>query len=45
MHVTRKSGRWLPVRIDAFEKWQASLLEESVKRLGVLLAPGGCVYR
>jgi hypothetical protein len=21
MHVTRRSGRWLPVRIDDFQKW------------------------
>jgi hypothetical protein len=45
MHVTRKSGRWLPVRIDDFEKWQASLLEESARRLGAALAPGGRVHR
>ena len=45
MHVTRKSGRWLPVRIDDFEKWQASLLEESARRLDAVLAPRGRVYR
>lgn len=45
MHVTRKTGRWLPVRIDDFENWQASLLEESAKRLGAVLAPSGRVYR
>ena len=45
MHVTRKSGRWLPVRIDDVEKWQASLLEESAGRLGAVLAPGGRVHR
>jgi hypothetical protein len=45
MHVTRKSGRWLPVRIDDFEKWQASLLEESARRVGAVLAPGGRVHR
>jgi hypothetical protein len=45
MHMTRKSGRWLPVRIDDFEKWQASLLEESARRLDAVLAPGGRVYR
>ena len=45
MHVTRKSGRWLPVRIDDFEKWQASLLEESARRLGAVLAGSGRVYR
>jgi len=43
--MTRKSGRWLPVRIDDFEKWQASLLEESARRLDAALAPGGRVYR
>jgi hypothetical protein len=41
MHVTCKSGRWLPVRIDDVEKWQVSLLEESARRLGAVLAPGG----
>ena len=45
MHVTRKSGRWLPVRIDDFEEWQAGLLEESARRLGAVLAPGGYVHR
>jgi len=45
MHVSRKTGRWLSVRIDDFEKWQASLLEESARRLGAVLAPGGRVYR
>ena len=45
MHVTRKSGRWLPVRIDDFDKWQASLLEESARRLGAVLAPSGRVHR
>ena len=45
MHMTRKSGRWLPVRIDDFEKWQAGLLEESARRLDAVLAPGGRVYR
>jgi hypothetical protein len=46
MLVRRKSGeRWLPVRIDDFEKWQASLLEESARRLGAVLDPGGRVYR
>ena len=45
MHVTRKSGRWLPVRIDDVEKWQASLLEESARRLGAVLAPSGRVHR
>lgn len=45
MHVTRESGRWLPVRIDDFEQWQASLLEESARRLGAVLAPGGRVHR
>jgi hypothetical protein len=45
MHVTRKSGRWLPVRIDDFEKWQASLLEASARRLGAVLAPDGRAHR
>lgn len=43
--MTRKSGRWLPVRIDDFEKWQACLLEESARRLGAVLDPGGRVHR
>ena len=37
MHVMRKSGRWLPVRIDDFEEWQAGLLEESARRRGAVL--------
>lgn len=46
MLTRRKSGeRWLPVRIVDFEKWQASLLEESARRLGAVLAPGGRVHR
>ena len=45
MHMMRKSGRWLPVRIDDFEQWQAGLLEESARRLGAVLAPGGRVHR
>lgn len=45
MHVTRKSGRWLPVRIDDFEEWQVGLLEESARRVGAVLAPGGRVHR
>ena len=45
MHVSRKTGRWLPVRIDDFDKWQANLLEESARRLGAVLAPGGRVHR
>lgn len=35
MHVTRRSGRWLPVRIDDFEKWQASLLKTALDQLRV----------
>src|SRR5580658_621278 len=46
MLVRRESGqRWLPVRIDDFEKWQASLLEESARRLGAVPAPCGRVHR
>ena len=37
--------RWLPVRVDDFEKWQASLLEESARRLGVVLESVGRVHR
>ena len=46
MRITRTSKyRWLPVRIDDFEKWQSGLLEESARRLGALLDPGGRVHR
>jgi hypothetical protein len=37
--------RWLPIRVDDFEKWQASLLEESARRLGVALDSVGRVHR
>lgn len=46
MLVRNESGaRWLPARIGDFEKWQASLLEESARRVGAVLDPGGRVYR
>jgi hypothetical protein len=46
MRMTRTSRyRWLPVRIDDFEKWQLGLLEESAQRLGAVLDPDGHVYR
>ena len=46
MRITRTSRyRWLPVRIDDFEKWQSGLLEESARRLDARLGPGGRVYR
>ena len=46
MRITRTSRyRWLPVRIDNFEKWQSGLLEESARRLGAVLDPGGRVHR
>jgi hypothetical protein len=46
MAASRMSGvRWLPARIEDFDKWQAGLLEESAKRLGCDLAPGGRVHR
>lgn len=46
MIVRQESGtRWLAVRIGDFEKWQASLLEESASRLGAVLDPGGRVHR
>ena len=36
--VARKSGaRWLPLRIDDFDRWQADLLEEAAERLGCVL--------
>jgi hypothetical protein len=46
MRITRTSRyRWLPVRIDDFEKWQSGLLEESARRLGARLDLGGRVHR
>jgi hypothetical protein len=46
MRITRTSRyRWLPTRIDDFEKWQSGLLEESARRLGTVLEPGGRVHR
>ena len=46
MLVRHKSGkRWLPVRIDDFENWQASLLEESARRVGAVLSRGGRIHR
>jgi hypothetical protein len=46
MIIRNESGaRWLPVRIGDFGKWQASLLEESARRLGAVLDPGGRVHR
>jgi hypothetical protein len=46
MRITRTSRyRWLPVRIDDFEKWQSGLLEESARQLGALLDPDGRVHR
>jgi hypothetical protein len=46
MLVTGQAGaRWLPVRIDDVEKWQAGLLEESAARLGAVLAARGRVHR
>ena len=46
MIIRNESGaRWLPVRIDDFEKWQSSLLEESARRLGARLEPDGRVHR
>jgi len=46
MIIRNESGtRWLPVRIGDFEKWQASLLEESARRVGAVLDSGGRVHR
>lgn len=46
MIIRNESGaRWMPVRIGDFEKWQASLLEESARRLGAVLDPGTWVHR
>jgi hypothetical protein len=46
MIIRNESGaRWLPTKIPDFEKWQASLLEESARRVGAVLAPDGRVRR
>ena len=46
MIIRLESGsRWLSARIGDFEKWQASLLEESASRVGAVLDPGGRVPR
>jgi hypothetical protein len=46
MRITRTSRyRWLPVRIDDFEKWQSALLKESARRVGALLDSGRHVHR
>ena len=46
MIIRNESGtRWLPTRITDFGKWQASLLEESAKRLDAAVDPGGRVHR
>jgi hypothetical protein len=46
MIIRNESGaRWLATRIADFEKWQASLLEESARRLDVVLNPSGRVHR
>jgi hypothetical protein len=44
--IIRKSGaRFLPVRIEDFNRWLARLLEDSATRLGAALADGDRVYR
>jgi hypothetical protein len=46
MIIRNESGaRWLPARIGDFVQWQASLLEESARRLGAVLHPGARVHR
>src|SRR5690348_1808666 len=46
MSARKQPGaRWLPVRIADFGRWQASLLEESGRRLGAVMAPDGRVHR
>lgn len=46
MIIRLESGsRWLAARIGDFEKWQAGLLEESARRVGAVLDPGGRVHR
>ena len=45
MIVRKPGGRWLSLRIDDFDAWQSGLLEESAKRLGVVLAESGRVHR
>jgi hypothetical protein len=44
--IRHESGsRWLAARIGDFEKWQSNLLEESARRVGAVLDPGGRVHR
>jgi hypothetical protein len=43
--TSKPSPRWLPVRVDDFEKWQVSLLEESAQRLGAVVETVGRVHR
>ena len=45
MIVRKPDGRWLPLRIDDFEAWQTTLLEESAYRLGAVLSEAGRVHR
>jgi hypothetical protein len=43
--ISEPGSRWLPVRVDGFEAWQVSLLEESARLLGAVLEPVGRVAR
>jgi hypothetical protein len=43
--ISKPGSRWLPVRVDNFEAWQVSLLEESARRLDAVPEPVGRVYR
>ncbi len=43
--ISKPASRWLPVRVDDFETWQVSLLEESARLLGAVLEPVGRVHR
>ena len=46
MIIRNVSGaRWLSVRIGDFQEWQARLLDESARRMGAVLDPGGHVHR
>lgn len=43
--IGKPGSGWLPVRVDDFETWQVSLLEESARLLGAVLEPVGRVHR
>jgi hypothetical protein len=43
--ISKPGPRWLPVRVDDFEAWQVSLLDESAQRLGAVVEAAGRVHR